>query len=83
MHGWLQVELARQRSAPNRMAGLNAQAPPSKLLTDIGTPHISWCSLAKGMGVEHASQATTCAEFIAQLAAALKYAGPTLIEAVL
>ena len=79
----LQVEMARQQATPPLPADKSAISRPSKRLTEIGSPRIDWVSLAKGMGVDNATRASTCQEFQEQLNAALSRSGPSLIEAVL
>jgi acetolactate synthase I/II/III large subunit len=48
-------------------------------MLDLHNPEMNWTKIATGLGVE-ASRATTCAEFAAQYASAMKSKGPRLIE---
>ncbi len=75
--------MARQQATPELKPGTSAQSRPSRMLTDIGSPRIDWVSLAKGMGLESATTASSCEDFNDQLTAALARPGPSLIEAVL
>jgi acetolactate synthase-1/2/3 large subunit len=48
-------------------------------MLDLHNPEMNWARIAEGFGVE-ASRATTCEEFAAQYASAMKQRGPRLIE---
>lgn len=48
-------------------------------MLDLHNPEMNWVQIATGLGVE-ASRATTCEEFAAQYASAMKQRGPRLIE---
>lgn len=60
--------------------GVNSYGRNAQRMLDIDSPRLDWCSLAKGLGVE-SGRATTIAEFIRLLDAALAAKGPFLIEA--
>ena len=62
-------------------AGLGA-GPKALSMFDLGQPALDWVKIAAGLGVE-ASRATTCEEFAAQYASAMKQRAPRLIEAVI
>lgn len=51
-------------------------------MVDISRPDLDWVKLSEGMGVP-ATRATTADEFVTQFRAAVRQAGPALIEAVL
>jgi acetolactate synthase I/II/III large subunit len=70
----LKVELLR--------VGADGMGPKAADLFDLGRPHLDFCALARGMGVE-ATRATTAEEFTEQLEAALATPGPTLVEAMI
>ncbi|KAK9806179.1 hypothetical protein WJX72_004533 [[Myrmecia] bisecta] len=72
----LKVELSRQKIG-------NHNSATTRSLTSIGQPDLDWVCLAKGMGISHASRATSIEELKQQLAAALERSGPSLIEALL
>lgn len=62
--------------------GVNAYGRNARRMLDLNEPHIDWCSLARGMGVE-AGRAETSLEFRRLLEAGLAANGPFLIEAVI
>ena len=70
----LNIELARM--------GATGSGPVALSMLDLGNPAMNWTRIAEGLGVE-ASRATTCEEFAAQYASALRQRGPRLIEAVI
>jgi acetolactate synthase I/II/III large subunit len=70
----LNIELAR--------VGATGSGPTALSMLDLGNPEMNWSQIAAGLGVE-ASRATTCEEFAAQYASALKQRGPRLIEAMI
>jgi acetolactate synthase-1/2/3 large subunit len=51
-------------------------------MIDLADPEPDWVQLAEGFGVQ-AARATTADEFIRAFGAAMREAGPKLIEAVL
>jgi acetolactate synthase-1/2/3 large subunit len=51
-------------------------------MLDLHDPEMNWTEIARGFGIE-ASRATTCEEFAAQYASAMKQRGPRLIEALI
>ncbi|HHM8126996.1 TPA: acetolactate synthase large subunit [Pseudomonas aeruginosa] len=51
-------------------------------MLDLHNPEINWVKIAEGLGVE-ASCATTCEQFAAQYASAMRQRGPRLIEVVI
>ena len=61
-----------------RVGAIGAGAKAMSML-DLHNPEMNWSQIAQGFGVE-ASRATTCAEFAAQYASAMKQRGPRLIE---
>lgn len=62
--------------------GADSHSRKAQEMLDLSNPTLDWIKLANGMGVE-ASRATTAEALTAQLDAALKTAGPHLIEVVL
>lgn len=70
----LELELAR--------VGASEDGKLAHEMLDISRPDLDFVSLARGMGVTHASRATTAEEFTAQLEAALATEGPALVEAI-
>ena len=70
----LNIELGR--------VGAIGSGPIAMSMLDLHNPEMNWTQIATGLGVE-ASRATTCEEFAAQYASALKYRGPRLIEAMI
>ena len=70
----LEMELAR--------VGASAGGEKAHEMLDLTGPDLDFVSLARGLGVEQASRATTAEEFAEQLAAGLATEGPALIEAV-
>jgi len=56
--------------------------PQARSLTSLGDPSIDWVGLARAYGVP-ATRATTVGELTEQLGAALRTAGPSLIEMVM
>lgn len=70
----LELELAR--------VGASADGKLAHEMLDISGPDLDFVSLAKGMGVSHASRATTAEEFTTQLEAALAVEGPAVVEAI-
>ena len=70
----LEMELAR--------VGASAGGEKAHEMLDLTGPDLDFVSLARGLGVEQASRATTAEEFAKQLAAGLATEGPALIEAV-
>ena len=70
----LNVELAR--------TGASNAGPKALQLFDLHDPELDWVALARGMGVEATSAATT-EDFAAQFDDAMKNRGPRLIEAVI
>jgi acetolactate synthase-1/2/3 large subunit len=70
----LNVELAR--------VGATDAGPKALSMFDLHDPQLDWVRLGAGMGVE-SSRASSCAEFAAQFASAMRAQGPRLIEAVL
>jgi acetolactate synthase-1/2/3 large subunit len=70
----LELELAR--------VGASADGEKAHEMLDISGPDLDFVSLAKGMGVAHASRATTAEEFTTQLEAALRVEGPAVVEAI-
>jgi len=56
--------------------------PQARSLTSLGDPSIDWVGLAQAYGVP-ATRATTVGELSEQLGAALRTAGPSLIEMVM
>ncbi len=70
----LELELAR--------VGASAGGEKAHEMLDISDPDLDFVTLAKGMGVAHASRATTAEDFTDQLEAALSTEGPALVEAV-
>jgi acetolactate synthase-1/2/3 large subunit len=70
----LNIELQRVGVAN---VGVNALS-----MLDLHNPEMNWTQIASGLGVE-ASRATTCTEFAAQYASAMKCKGPRLIEAMI
>jgi acetolactate synthase-1/2/3 large subunit len=71
----LQIENMRQRIPA-------ATGTASQALTSLAKPVIDWVALAGGMGVP-GFRAETAEQLAEQVTAALKRAGPTLIQAVL
>ena len=70
----LNIELGR--------VGATGSGPVAMSMLDLHNPEMNWTKIAEGLGVE-ASRATTCEEFAAQYASALKHRGPRLIEAMI
>jgi len=70
----LNIELGR--------VGAIGSGPVAMSMLDLHDPEMNWTKIAAGLGVE-ASRATTCEEFAAQYASALKHRGPRLIEAMI
>jgi acetolactate synthase-1/2/3 large subunit len=68
----LNIELAR--------VGAGQPTPKTLSMLDLSRPDLDFVALAEGLGVP-ATRATTAEEFDAQLADAMKQAGPRLIEA--
>ncbi|MDA9414154.1 decarboxylase [Bradyrhizobium sp. CCBAU 25360] len=62
--------------------GVNAYGRNARRMLELDQPHIDWCSLARGMGVE-AGRAETALEFKHLLEGGLAANGPFLIEAVI
>ncbi|PCJ51473.1 MAG: acetolactate synthase large subunit [Candidatus Hydrogenedentota bacterium] len=67
----LQIELER--------AGIDKPGPIADSLTELSNPDISWCDLAKGMGVP-ASRPETAEDLSAALTRSFSEEGPSLIE---
>jgi len=61
--------------------GATAGGEKAKAMLDLHGPELDFVALATGMGVP-ATRATTCAELVDQLRAALDTKGPTVIEAI-
>jgi acetolactate synthase-1/2/3 large subunit len=61
-----------------RVGAIGAGAKAMSML-DLHDPEMNWSQIASGFGVE-ASRATTCEEFAAQYASAMRQRGPRLIE---
>ena len=70
----LNVELAR--------TGASNVGPKALQMFDLHNPELDWVALARGMGVE-ATSAATSEDFAIQFEDAMKTRGPRLIEAVL
>ncbi len=70
----LELELAR--------VGASADGKKAHEMLDISGPDLDFVKLANGLGVQHATRATTAEEFTTQLEAALAVEGPALVEAV-
>jgi acetolactate synthase-1/2/3 large subunit len=70
----LDIEMQRTKAE-----GFGAAA---ERMIDIGNPALDWVSLSAGLSVP-ATRATTAGEFTAQFAAAMREAGPRVIEAVI
>jgi acetolactate synthase-1/2/3 large subunit len=62
--------------------GASAGGERARAMLDLRGPDLDFVSLARGMGVEHATRATTADELVEQLGAALEVEGPAVIEAV-
>ena len=69
----LNMELAR--------VGATAGGDRAKEMLDLRRPDMDFVALARGMGVEQASRATTAEDFTEQLEAALAMEGPAVVEA--
>ena len=67
----LNIELQR--------VGAIGAGPKALSMLDLHNPEMNWVQIANGFGME-ASRATTCEEFAAQYASAMKSKGPRLIE---
>jgi acetolactate synthase-1/2/3 large subunit len=67
----LNIELQR--------VGAIGAGPKALSMLDLHNPEMNWAQIANGFGME-ASRATTCEEFAAQYASAMKGRGPRLIE---
>lgn len=65
-----------------RNVGVNQFGRNARAMLDLDRPNLSWCEIARGMGVE-AGRATTAQEFARLLDSALANKGPFLIEAVI
>ena len=65
----LNIELAR--------VGATGSGPVALSMLDLGNPEMNWTRIAEGLGIE-ASRATTCEEFAAQYASALRAARPAV-----
>jgi len=61
-----------------RVGASGAGAKATSML-DLHNPEMDWSRIATGFGIE-ASRASTCEEFAAQYASAMKQRGPRLIE---
>ncbi|MCP4436144.1 MAG: acetolactate synthase large subunit [Actinomycetia bacterium] len=62
--------------------GASASGERARAMLDLTGPDLDFVSLARGMGVEQATRATSAEEFTDQLEAALAEPGPSLVEAI-
>lgn len=62
--------------------GASGGGERARAMLDLRGPDMDFVSLARGMGVEHATRATTADELVEQLGAALAVEGPAVVEAV-
>jgi acetolactate synthase-1/2/3 large subunit len=62
--------------------GASAGGERARAMLDLHGPDLDFVALARGMGVEQATRATTADELVDQLDAALAVDGPALVEAV-
>ena len=71
----------RWRHYEHELWGAGNAGPKAHQMLDLHNPELDWVALARGMGVEATSAATT-EDFASQFEGAMKHKGPRLIEAV-